>query len=160
MKRILVLFTVLMLTGFLACAQTQTVKGVVTGPDGNSLPGITVQVKGTNTATATNANGQYELNIPANSTLVFTGVGFQEQSVKAGTRSTVDVTLVSSTQRLNEIVGAAQGIKRENRALGYSTATVSSADLNKSKPINVAQGLIGQVSGAQVSIINNGVDPG
>jgi len=51
------------------------------------------------------------------------------------------------------------GIKKESKALGYSTATVNAAALNIAKPINVAQGLIGQVSGAQVSIINNGVDP-
>ena len=59
MRRFLALFAVLMLSGVLASAQDHSVKGHVTGPDGNSLPGITVQVQGSNTATATNSNGQY-----------------------------------------------------------------------------------------------------
>ena len=159
MKRTIVLFFVLMLSGILASAQVHSVKGIVTGPDGNPIPGITVQVKGTNTAAATNTNGQYELNVPANSTLVFTGVGFTEQSLKVGNHTSLDVTLTSENKQLNEIVVTALGIKRESRALGYSTTTVSNDVINRSKPVNLATGLIGQVSGAQISVINNGVVP-
>src|SRR6185312_8603562 len=102
MKRILVLFAVLMLSGFLASAQTHSVKGIVSGPDGTPLPGITVQVKGTKMATATDGNGQYELTIPSNSTLLFTGVGFEDQTVSVAGRATLNVTLASNSKRLNE----------------------------------------------------------
>src|SRR5690242_9451704 len=115
MRRFLALFAVLMLSGVLASAQDHSVKGHVTGPDGNSLPGITAQVQGTNTATATNANGQFELTVPSNATLVFTGVGFNEQTIKVGNRSTIDVTLEANTKRLNEVVVTALGIKRQAR---------------------------------------------
>ena len=87
MKKILSFVTVLMLCGVLASAQTHSVKGVVTGPDGNPLPGITVQVEGTNTATATDAQGQYELSVSANSSLLFTGVGFEKQNLYGCKRS-------------------------------------------------------------------------
>ena len=160
MRRFLALFAVLMLSGVLASAQDHSVKGHVTGPDGNSLPGITVQVKGSSTATATNANGQFELSVPANSTLVFTGVGFEEQSIKIGNRSQVDVTLASSTKRLNEVVVTALGIKRQEKSLGYSTKTVNSNDLNISKPVTIGEGLTGKVAGLQINTVNNGVDPG
>jgi TonB-linked SusC/RagA family outer membrane protein len=160
MRRFLALFAVLMLSGVLASAQDHSVKGHVTGPDGNSLPGITVQVKGTNTATATNANGQYELSVPSNATLVFTGVGFEEQSIDVGSRTTLDVTLSSSTKRLNEVVVTALGIKRQERSLGYSTKNVNSNDLNVSKPVTVGEGLTGKVAGLQINTVNNGVDPG
>lgn len=160
MRRFLALFAVLMLSGVLASAQDHTVKGHVTGPDGNSLPGITVQVKGTNTATATDANGQFQLSVPSNATLVFTGVGFEEQSQKVGNRSTIDLSLASSTKRLNEVVVTALGIKRQERELGYSTKNVGSAELNISKPVTIGEGLTGKVSGLQINTINNGVDPG
>ena len=160
MRRFLALFAVLMLSGVLASAQDHTVKGHVTGPDGNSLPGITVQVKGTNTATATDANGQFQLSVPSNATLVFTGVGFEEQSQKIGNRTTADVTLASSTKRLNEVVVTALGIKRQERELGYATKNVGTAELNISKPVTIGEGLTGKVSGLQINTINNGVDPG
>ncbi|MGN6533127.1 MAG: TonB-dependent receptor plug domain-containing protein, partial [Ginsengibacter sp.] len=160
MKRILVLFTVLMLTGFLASAQTHTVRGLVTGPDGSPVPGITVQEKATNTATATDANGQYEISVPVNSTLVFTGVGFEDQSIKIGSRGQIDVTLASGTKRLNEVVVTALGIKRQEKSLGYSTKTVNSNDLNVSKPVTIGEGLTGKVAGLQINTVNNGVNPG
>jgi len=160
MRRFFLLFAVLMLSGVLASAQTHSVKGHVTGPDGSSLPGITVQVKGTNTAIATDANGQFELTVPANSTLVFTGVGFEEQSFNIGARSSVDVTLASSSKRLNEVVVTALGIKRQEKSLGYSTKTVNANDLTISKPVTIGEGLTGKVAGLQINTVNNGVDPG
>ena len=159
MNKTIVLFCILMLSAFFVSAQNHSVKGRITGPDGNSLPGITVQVKGTNIATPTNTNGEFELNVPTNSTLVLTGVGFEEQSIKVGNHTNLDITLASSTKRLNEVVVTALGIKRESRSLGYSTATVNSEQLNQGKPVNLAQGLIGRISGAQISVINNGVSP-
>src|SRR6185437_11316323 len=120
MRKFLSFFMVLMLCGVLASAQNHTVKGLVTGPDDNPIPGITVQIEGTNTATATNANGQYELSVPSNATLVFTGVGFEKQTLKVGTRTSADVSMASGTKRLNEVVVTALGIKRQAKALGYS----------------------------------------
>lgn len=160
MRKFLSLFMVLMLCGTLVSAQNHTVKGQVTGPDNNPIPGITVQVEGTNTATATNANGQYELSVPANATLVFTGVGFEKQTLKVGTRGSADVSMVSGTKRLDEVVVTALGIRREAKSLGYSTRTVNSDELNISKPVTVAEGLAGKVAGLQINTINNGVDPG
>jgi len=160
MRRFLALFAVLMLSGVLASAQDHSVKGHVTGPDGNSLPGITVQVKGSNTATATNSNGQFELTVPANSTLVFTGVGFSEESLKIGNRNVIDVSLSADTKRLNEVVVTALGIKRQARSLGYGSQNVASTELNVSKPVTIGEGLTGKVAGLQINTVDNGVDPG
>jgi len=160
MRKFLSLFMSLMLCGVLAFAQNHSIKGLVTGPDDGPIPGITVQVEGTNTATSTNANGQYELSAPANSVLIFSGVGFKTQTIKLGSRTSADVTLASNTKQLNEVVVTALGIKRQKKALGYSTSTVSSSELNVSKPVTVAEGLAGKVAGLLVNTINNGVNPG
>ncbi|HET7116048.1 MAG TPA: SusC/RagA family TonB-linked outer membrane protein [Hanamia sp.] len=150
MRRFLALFAVLMLSGVLASAQTHSVKGHVTGPDGNPLPGITVQVKGTNTATATDANGQFDLTVPSDATLVFTGVGFEEQSIKVGDRSSINMSLTSSTKQLSEVVVTALGISREKKALGYATQTLSSEAINKGANPNLASALEGKLSGVEV----------
>ena len=161
MRRFLALFAVLMLSGVFATAQDHSVKGHVTGPDGNSLPGITVQLKGSSkTGVATDAAGEYTITVPVNSTLLFSGVGFKEQSVQVGNRSTVDVSLESSTQKLNEVVVTALGIKRQERAIGYSAQKVDNSLLTESKPTTIGEGLTGKVSGMQINTINNGVDPG
>src|SRR5665213_141808 len=97
------LFMALMLCGVLVSAQNHPVKGIVAGPDGSPLPGITVQIKGTNTGVATDAKGQFELTVPSNATLDFTGVGFAKQSIKVGALTSLDVTLQPSSEQLNEI---------------------------------------------------------
>ncbi|MEO6837458.1 MAG: carboxypeptidase-like regulatory domain-containing protein, partial [Ginsengibacter sp.] len=146
MRKFLAFFAVLMLSGVLAIAQEHSVKGHVTGPDGNPVPGITVQVKGTNTATATNSNGQFTLTTSPDATLLFTGVGFEEQSIKIGNRTNIDVDLASSSKRLNEVVVTALGIKRQARALGYGTQTVNNSELTLSKPVTIGEGLTGKVA--------------
>lgn len=158
MRKFFTFFTVLMLSGVLAFAQNHTVKGQVNGPDGNPLPGVTVQVKGEKTAAATNANGEFSLTVPPEGTLIFTAIGFEEHSVNIAMRSTIDISLVASTRRLNEVVvTTALGIKRTARSTGYSTASIPPEELNQARPTNIANGLSGKVSGLQINTINNGV---
>jgi TonB-linked SusC/RagA family outer membrane protein len=151
MKRILLFFTVLMLIGFLAGAQTHLVKGHVTGPDGNPIPGITVQVEGSKTATATNLGGQFELTVPANATLVFTGVGYTTKTVKIGNAANLDVALTPSTTRLNEVVVTALGQSSRKTKIGYATTTLNSEEINRAAPTNVLNSLAGKVAGAEIS---------
>jgi len=82
MKKILSFIMVLMLCGVLASAQTHPVKGLVTGPDGSPLPGITIQVKGTTTATASDASGHFEVSAGDDATLVFTELGSRSKALK------------------------------------------------------------------------------
>ena len=151
MRRFLALFAVLMLTGVFAFAQDHSVKGRVTGPDGASLPGITVQVQGSNIATASDANGQFELSVPSNATLVFTGVGFATKTVKVGNAANLDVTLETSTTRLNEVVVTALGQTSRRAKVGYATTTVNSEEINRAAPVNVLNSLAGKVAGAEIS---------
>lgn len=142
-----------------AMAQEHRVSGKVTGADGSSLPGITIQVKGTTTGTATDANGQYELSVPAKATLEFRGVGFNQKDVVVGNRSTINVSMVVSTKELNELVVTAFGIKRAARSVGYATASVDTKELNNGHPVDLQTGLTGRVAGLQINEVNNGVNP-
>lgn len=158
MRKIVSLLSVLMLISALAFAQTRTVTGTVKDERNNPVPFATVTEAGTKNATQADAEGNFTIRVAANARLTISGSGFLSQTVTP-TGNVANVTLSNNGQMSEVVVTTALGIKREEKSLGYSTATVSSNTLNISKPVNVAQGLIGQVSGAQISVINNGVSP-
>lgn len=130
------------------------ITGLVTDENGEPLVGVSVLVKGTSTGAQTNTNGQFSIDAPANSTLVFSYVGFTTQEV-AYTGKPLRVTLVSNT-KLNEVVVTALGIKKDERKLGYAVTTVKGDLLNTAKETNVAYSLQGRVAGLSISGTNGG----
>lgn len=140
-------------------AQEQTVEGTVSdATSGETLPGANVSVQGTQIGTTTDAQGQYELEVPGpNATLVFSFIGYQEQTVQVGDRTQIDVALEEDVGQLDEVVVTGYGTQRR----GEITGSVSSVD--------VAEASIGQNSSAQdlmqgrvagVSIVENSGEPG
>jgi len=111
-------------------AQNFTVDGNVTSAiSGEPLIGVNVVIKGTTSGTVTNIDGTYSLNVPGNSTLVFSSVGFliQEVAVTSST-GTLNVSLQEDVADLEEIVvtGLATSIKRSNLANNISTINAES----------------------------------
>lgn len=133
--------------------------GKVIDDKGVIVPFVTVTIKGTKTTVAANENGNFTIKANVNDILVITAVGLLPKEVKVTNASGLIISLSRLNENLSEVVVTALGIKKESKSLGYSAATLNSDIINISKPINPVQSLIGQVSGAQVSIINNGVDP-
>ena len=134
-------------------AQTRTITGKITASsDGTGIPGVNIQVKGTQKGTSSNASGTYSLDVSgANPVLSFTSIGFDAQEIKVGNRNVVDVVMTSSTQELNEVVVTALGIKREEKSLGYSVGKVSGKDLNRVITENVLNGLSGKLAGVSIN---------
>lgn len=128
-------------------AQQKTVSGVVT-KDGEAVSGVTVTVKGTKTATATNNNGRFSISVPdkANTVLVFSSVGFKSQQVTVGNQTTFNISLEEEASSLSDVVVIGyQSIKRKN--LLASVSSVTSKDL-KDIPINsAAEALNGRLAG-------------
>jgi len=159
MRKIVSLLLVLLLSVTIAIAQTRTVSGRVTDANGSAMGFATVTVKGTKVSTAADADGKFSIKAKTGDVLVVSSTGATPKEVTVTPDNNITVALTLETKELSTVVVTSLGIKREAKSLGYSVATVSSDQLNVSKPVNLAQGLIGQVSGAQISIINNGVDP-
>ena len=149
----------LVLCSILAFAQTKVVSGRVTDEQGQPVPFASVRVKSSKQGVSADADGNYSIRVKPGDVLVISGTGIAQKEATVGDAATLNVTVSRSSANLTEVVVTSLGIKKEARSLGYSTATINSDVLNIAKPVNVAQGLMGQVSGAQVSIINNGVDP-
>ena len=154
MKKILLvkIFSVLMLVTSVAWAQDRTITGKVTASDdGSTLPGVNVLLKGTQTGSITDIEGNYTLSIPASGgTLVFSFVGFQTQEVAIGSRSVIDVRMGADVTQLSEVIVTGYGVQ-EKRTLTGSISSMK-GDVLKNLPVqSVDRGIQGRMSGVQVS---------
>jgi TonB-linked SusC/RagA family outer membrane protein len=128
------------------------VKGTISDNNGQTLPGVNVLVKGTANGTNTDANGQYEIDVPsAGSVLIFSSIGFQKQEVTVGQRTVLDIKMAAETATLDEVVVTALGIRREKKALGYSISEVKGEELTQARSTNIANSLVGKVAGLNIS---------
>jgi TonB-linked SusC/RagA family outer membrane protein len=140
-------------------AQDVTVSGQVTSSDdGSTLPGVSIQVKGTTRGATTDADGRYRLSVPANARLVFSYIGFGSQEIPVNNQSVVNVKMSSGAQSLDEIVVTAQGIERDKRSLGYSTQEVGGGLISQRSEPNLLNALQGKLAG--VNIIGQSGAPG
>lgn len=135
------------------------ITGIVVDTDGQPLPGINVQIKGTATGTVTDANGHFEINAAIGKTLVIRSVGFETQDVKVASEAPLRIVLKVSTAVLEEVIVTAGGIKSKRRELGTANTVVKSATLVAGQAVNISGGLQGKVAGLQISATNGGVNP-
>ena len=99
-------------------AQDRTVSGKVTSKeDGTALPGVSVSVKGTTKGVLTNAEGNYKISVSGDATLSFSFIGMASKSVKVGSQTKIDVSMVEADNSLNEVVVTALGVKQEKKAM-------------------------------------------
>ena len=133
-------------------AQNQIVSGTVkVAEDNMPLPGVNVIVKGTSNGTVTDMQGSYSLEVPPNSILVFSAIGFVSQEIEIDGQEELDVSLVQDTESLDEVVVTALGISRNKKSLGYATQEVEGEDLNLTNQQNVLGTLSGRIAGVQVT---------
>lgn len=135
-------------------AQNLTVHGKVTdATTGESLPGVSVTVRGTTTGTQTGGDGGYTLSVPTTAILNFSFIGYNTLQVPVGGRTTIDVKLQTSTNELQQVVVVGYGTQRKVDVTG-AVAQVKGADIAKQASVNPVSSLQGKVAG--VNITNNG----
>lgn len=135
-----------------------TVTGVVTDEKGQPLPGVSVNVKGTTLGTVTNAEGRYTLNVrSANDILLFTYIGFASQEEPLAGKTTLNVTLVSASSNLNELVVVGYGTQKKQNVTG-AIASVPMQEIRDMPVSNVASALQGKIAGVVVQ--QNSGSPG
>jgi len=133
-------------------AQTKVVTGTVTSADdGATLPGVSVMVKGTTIGMSTDIDGKYEIKVPENAILIFASLGYQDQEVKVGNQTVINVILQSANVQMDEVVVTALGITRKTKALGYSVTEVGGEDVASSPTTNISENLSGKIAGVQVT---------
>lgn len=138
-------------------AQRIQVSGAVTNSeDGNTVPGVSVLVKGTNINTVTNDKGQYSIAVSNDATLVFSFFGMKTQEIAIAGRNIIDVIMEYDAMELDEVVVTALGIKRANKALGYAMQEVRGEDIAAGREMNAITALSGKVAGVDISTTSAG----
>ncbi len=148
---------ILSMLGFLLLATVSYAQRVLKGKitdvaDGQGIPGVGVSIKGrAGSAVVSANNGDFTITVPSNSAvLVFTYIGYTTREVTVGTQSTINVSLSSSSQQLDEVMVVAYGTAKKSTFTG--SAVVVKADEIKDAPNTSFQNsLIGKVSGVQVT---------
>lgn len=126
------------------------VTGVVLDPYGDPVIGANIVEKGTTNGVVTGINGDFSIMVANNATLQISYIGYTTKEVSVTTGSSFNVTLEEDTRVISEVVVTALGIKREEKALGYSVQRVSGDETTIAKGTNVATSLTGKVAGLNI----------
>ncbi len=128
------------------------IRGQITDTKGETLPGVSVKLKGTTVGVSTDINGNYSINVPdKNGILVFTYIGFVTREITVNDNVTINVSLEAANTALNEVIVTALGIKRAAKSLTYSAQVVGGSSLDEAKETNVINSLQGKVAGVTIS---------
>jgi TonB-linked SusC/RagA family outer membrane protein len=153
-------FLLLMFTFIISSlwAQTIPVSGTVTSAaDKTPIPGVTVQVKGTQKGIITDVNGAYKLDASANATLLFSFIGMKSQEIPVGGRKLIDIQMEEDRVDLGEVIVVGYSTSSKKLISG-SVGTVNESEL-KNIPMRTIEGVL-QGKAAGVSITQNSGTPG
>jgi TonB-linked SusC/RagA family outer membrane protein len=126
------------------------VRGIVTDPNGQGLPGVNILEKGASNGVVSDIDGAFQINVAPNATLVFSYIGFAAREEPVGGRSFIEVTLEEDASELQEVVVVGYGTQRR-RDLTGAIASVSNKEITRIPVSGFDQALQGQVPGLQIS---------
>jgi len=133
------------------------VQGTVLDEKGETLPGVSVKLKGTPTGTVTDLSGKFTINVSQGQTLVFSYVGYTTKEVVLKDLSAISVGLEPASSSLNEVVVVGYGSQKK-LSLTTAVSSVVSKEIVTTKNENVENMLTGKVAGLQV--MQNTSEPG
>ncbi|MDA3880064.1 MAG: TonB-dependent receptor [Prolixibacteraceae bacterium] len=131
--------------------QRKTISGTVRNQDGETLPNVTVIVKGTTMGVTTDIDGNFNINVPLDAqTLMFSFVGMKSQEIEIGDRTQIDIVLEEEAMGLDEVVAIGYGtVKR--RDLTGAVSSVKSEEITMAPVTNVMEALQGRVAGLDIT---------
>ncbi len=129
----------------------KNISGKVTSVHGESLPGVSVVIKGSSQGVVTNLDGKYSLsNITEDAILVFSFIGMKTQEIPVAGQAVINVILDESTIDLEEVVAVGYG-SAKRKDLTSSITTISSEELNKGVIRDPVVSLQGKVPGLNIT---------
>lgn len=130
--------------------QAKHITGRILDPNDEPVIGANVVVKGTTIGTVTDAEGNFDLDVPEGATLQISYIGYIEQSIPVGNKSVISVILKEDSQALDEVVVVGFGTQKKLNLTGAVTA-VTGQEMTKRPVTNAATMLQGQVPGLRVN---------
>jgi TonB-linked SusC/RagA family outer membrane protein len=138
--------------------QQRSVTGVVKDETDAPVPGVTIVVKGTTHGALSDLDGKYTLALTAgDKVLVFSFVGMKSQEVTIGDQRTINVTMVSESIGIEEVVAIGYGVQKKVTASG-SIVSTKGEELMKSPTSNLSNNLVGRLPG--LTAVTRSGEPG
>ena len=130
--------------------QYRKITGTVVDKNGAPLPGVNIVVTGTTIGTLTDVSGKYSMEIgDAATSLTFSFVGMDSQTISIGTLAEINVTLSESAVDLQEVVVVGYGTQKKVNVIG-SVTTISAKEITTAPISNISNALAGRLSGAVI----------
>lgn len=148
-KFILLMLAALMVN--VAYAQVKITGKVISSSDGQPIPFASVVVKGTMNGVATDDNGSFVLDkVPANATLLFSSIGYNDLEVALEGQKVVNVKMTPNSEALEETIVVAYGTVKKGSYSG-SASVVKQESMKDAPVVSFEQVLAGKAPGVQVA---------
>lgn len=133
-----------------------TVTGTIVDSSGMPIIGANILVKGTNSGTITDMNGNFSLEIDKNATLVVSYIGFADQEIKVGNQTSLSIVLKEDVAALDEVIVIGYGTtKRKDFTGSVSSVKLEDSPIALSPNLNALESLKGNVSGLDIGATNS-----
>ncbi len=155
--QVAVLMVTLLFASLQGHAQNVSVRGTVSDEAGAPLIGVNVYVDGTAIGTATGSDGSYQISVAPNAEITYQYVGYDDQVIPVAGRTTINVTLTSSSQLIDDVVVIGYGTQRASDVTG-SIASLNEDAIKEVPATSIAQVLQSRLPG--VEVVNTSAAPG
>ncbi len=134
--------------------ENKKISGIVTDEKGETLPGVSVVIKGTSTGVSTDIDGKYQIDVPTQgAVLIFSFVGMDTKEITVTKQTQLNVILSSSSEELNEVV--VTGYQKIDRKLFAGSATkLKAEDAKVAGLTDVGRMMEGKVAGVSVQNVS------
>ncbi len=161
-SRFLILFFSMILFAATGNAQsTVMVKGSVTRQNGEPLNGVSVMIKGAGKGVTTQPDGSFQIEVPANSTVAISYIGFISKEIKVGTTGYSDLTvqLLENKNELDQVIVVGYGTRKKSDITG-AIVSISEQSIKEIPAANLTQALQGQGAGIDIQKSGGNAKPG
>lgn len=152
MTKKFLLILILLFPALAGLAQSRQLKGVVIdGVTREPMPGVSILLAGTNTGTATDVEGKFTLNVPAEGgTAIISYVGFVKQTIEIGNRGSLTVVLEPDVKALEDVVVVGYGEQKRSHLTG-AVATINMKSVDELPVGDISSALAGKLPGVSIS---------
>lgn len=126
--------------------QATTITGRVVDNEGESLPGVSIAVKGTTQGVMTDLDGYFSISTSAGTTLVISYIGYLSQEIKVGNNTKLDIKLQEATKELEAVVIVGFGTQKKESITGAISA-ISGSELMTTNASTTSTALAGKIAG-------------
>lgn len=127
-----------------------SVKGIVEDVQGEPIIGATIILKGTSQGTITDINGRYSIKAELGQSLVFSYLGYNEQTIAIAGRTEINVIMEEQAQELDDVVVVGYGVQKKINLTG-AVATIDASSFETRPIVSASTALQGAVSGVTVT---------